>query len=255
MRAAEGPIKENTTMKAGRPIAELAAEIKRQTESKRDFKADTRQLELMRLMGTDRHRYELRVNGHGQFEASDLLHEQIGARLAIPKQYYDRMSQVAPELLIRNVNHWLVSNPERRMVRTLDGRARAFLSERYRPLDNYDLANAVLGKIADIGAEVHSAELTERRLYIKAIFPKIQAEVRVGDVVQSGVVISNSEVGCGSVRVEPLVFRLSCLNGMIAADSSIRKYHVGRSGDGSVPTQRTSGCSSPTATSGSSATR
>jgi len=33
--------------------------------------------------------------------------------------------------------------PERRMVRTLDGSTRAFLSDRYRPLDNFDLAHEV----------------------------------------------------------------------------------------------------------------
>jgi len=46
--------------------------------------------------------------------------------------------------------------------------------------------------------------------------------------VQSGISISNSEVGCGSLRIEPLVFRLACLNGMIIADAGLRKYHVGR---------------------------
>lgn len=41
-------------------------------------------------------------------------------------------------------------------------------------------------------------------------------------------VVSNSEVGLGSLRVEPLVFRLVCKNGLICKDFAQRKYHVGR---------------------------
>ena len=34
-------------------------------------------------------------------------------------------------------------------------------------------------------------------------------------MVQAGIVISNSEVGCGTLSVQPLVFRLVCRNGLI----------------------------------------
>ena len=50
----------------------------------------------------------------------------------------------------------------------------------------------------------------------------------MGDVVQAGFVISNSEVGLGSLRIEPLIFRLVCKNGLICRDYAQKKYHVGR---------------------------
>ena len=50
----------------------------------------------------------------------------------------------------------------------------------------------------------------------------------MGDVVQAGFVVSNSEVGLGSLRVEPLVFRLVCKKGLSCKDFAQRKYHVGR---------------------------
>ncbi|NMD01849.1 MAG: DUF945 domain-containing protein, partial [Bacteroidales bacterium] len=59
----------------------------------------------------------------------------------------------------------------------------------------------------------------------------ITAEISKGDVVQAGIIITNSEVGLGSVSVRPLIFRLVCLNGMIAEDGSVRKYHVGRANE------------------------
>jgi hypothetical protein len=46
-------------------------------------------------------------------------------------------------------------------------------------------------------------------------------------VVQAGFCISNSEIGLGAVKVEPLIYRLVCTNGMISQDFSQKRYHVG----------------------------
>lgn len=80
---------------------------------------------------------------------------------------------------------------------------------------------------------MESCELTDSRMYLKVVNPRITAEVQKGDIVQAGVIISNSEVGMGSVNVSPLVYRLVCSNGMIARDGAVRKYHVGRVNEGS----------------------
>ena len=123
------------------------------------------------------------------------------------------------------------------MVRTLDGKARAFLSDRYRTLDNFDLSHAVLPILMEQpDMEIVSSQFTETRFYIKAVFPRITGEVAVGDAVQSGVVISNSEVGSGSLQVSPLIYRLVCLNGMISAYGGQKKYHVGRAAQGDSDT-------------------
>jgi len=116
------------------------------------------------------------------------------------------------------------------MVRTLDGQARAFLSDRYRRLDNYDLASSVLPVLGEMGdgIQIISAQMTETRMYIKVINKRLELEVQKGDVVQAGMVLSNSEVGLGALKVEPLVYRLVCLNGLISADHAQKKYHVGR---------------------------
>lgn len=219
-------------MKTGRTLTEFAKELERQQESKRDFVADTRQL---RMSADLEHagQFGLEVNGHGQFDVTDNTHRQIAQRVGIPQKYYDRMRAEAPQLLTGNVQHWFHANAERRMVRTLDGRARAFLSDRYRPLDNFDLAQIALPILLEgDGIKIESTQITESRMYIKALFPKIETEIARGDVVQSGIVISNSEIGHGALKVEPLVYRLVCLNGMIAADHSTKKYHIGRAADG-----------------------
>ena len=128
----------------------------------------------------------------------------------------------------------LYHSPERRMIRVLDGKVRAFLSDRYRRLDNLELCAAVLPVIREMkGANIESCEVTESHLYLKVINKRMKAEVAVGDAVQAGFVVSNSEVGLGSLRVEPLVFRLVCKNGLICKDFSQKKYHVGKQVEGS----------------------
>ena len=215
-------------MKQGRTLAELGRELHRQRKNRQDFLADTRSLEMksdsygstLRL-SLDRYDYS--------FTVGDVAHQQIAARLNIPYRYYQKMQSDAPDLLDQNVNRWFNQNPERRMIRVLDGNVRAFLSDRYRRLDNLELCAAVLPVINEMkGSNIESCEVTPTHLYLKVVNRRLKAEVKVGDVVQAGFVVSNSEVGLGSLRIEPLVFRLVCKNGLICKDLAQKKYHVGR---------------------------
>lgn len=63
----------------------------------------------------------------------------------------------------------------------------------------------------------------------RLVTPLVKHEMAPGDVVQAGVVVSNSEVGHGTLSVQPLLYRLVCRNGLIASDRTLRKTHVGRS--------------------------
>ena len=70
---------------------------------------------------------------------------------------------------------------------------RAVLSERYRRLDNFDLAESVLPVLQQLPeVRFESVELTETRMYLKCVTPRLEYEMAPGDVVQAGVVISNS---------------------------------------------------------------
>ena len=123
-------------MRKGISLADLATEITRQADSKEDFILDTRHLELVDPGAGP----ELSIAGHGVLPVQLNAHRQVGDRLKIPATYYDRLLGEAPDLLRQNVNHWFQRNPEIRMVRTLDGEVRAYLSDRYRPLEHCDLA-------------------------------------------------------------------------------------------------------------------
>ena len=218
-------------MKAGRTLQELAAELDRQNAAKKDFIVDASALTM-----TGQTDPQLLVGGGSYpvpYGITDIAHRQIGSFLKIPATYYDRMRRENPELLAQNVNTWFEDNGStKRMLRTMDGSARALLSDRYRRIDNFEIASAVLPIIGGIeDARVESCELTDSRMYIKVVSPRTQAEVKVGDPVQAGVIVTNSEVGYGSVTVKPLIFRLVCSNGMVAESGAMRKYHVGRTNE------------------------
>jgi len=221
----------------GLALKELAAEVGRQAQMKRDFIAPANRIKyVLSDEAVDTGYTRLTMDGQETpYNIGELFHNQMGEHLKIPRAYYQRMLANAPVLLRRNVNHWLAQDPSNRMIRTLDGRARAFLSDRYRVLDNFDLCEAILPLFTKHNLEVVSADVTERRLYLKAIHPGLKAEVqgrKVGDVVQGGVSVWNSETGFGTMGAAAFIYTLSCLNGMTVPMSGLRRFHLGRRYDG-----------------------
>lgn len=217
-------------MKYGRTLTELAYELDRQMREKHDYLVDTRQMRfdaegettMMSLINEQTGvTTALRINS--------VAHSQIGQTLGIPSKYYDKMKKDNPRLLAENINSWFNVEPKVRMVRSLGDTMRALLSDKYRRIDNYEVAQTVLPIIVDMqDARVESCEVTDERMYIKVVNPRLTTEVTPGDIVQSGILISNSEVGMGSLTIQPLVYRLVCSNGMVVNDAKTRKYHVGR---------------------------
>lgn len=219
-------------MKFGKTLKELSEELARQNNAKKDYLIDTRN--LIMDAAPQHTQLSIRNNTTGQtliLGVNEVAHNQIGTSLGIPAKYYDKMRADNPELLADNVNSWFQKYPKTHMVRTLDGMARAFLSDSYRRIDNFNIAEAVLpilAEVFDIMNPQNSFEVTDERLYLKVLNSRLTTEVTPGDIVQSGILITNSEVGLGSMTIQPLVYRLVCSNGMVVNDAKVRKYHAGR---------------------------
>lgn len=221
-------------MKKGRfeTLLDLKNEVMRQQDLKQDVLVNTQCMEY----SVDNLGQKMSIidRGSGQnllrMPVNDIAHQQLGTYLDIPASYYNTMREKNPELLAVNVNSWLQRRePQQRMIRMLDGTMRAFLSNQYRKLDNDMILYTVMPILEQLGldAQVESCEITEQRMYIKVVNRRIQAEVTPGDIVQSGVIISNSEVGRGSLSVQPLIYRLVCKNGMVVNDAAKRMFHKG----------------------------
>ena len=225
-------------MNTGLSLQDLASRITSDRSALKDYIGDTR---FMRVSATAPSAelkqggiaFLLRNGSELALAPTDIFHNQIAEKVGIPQKYYDRLRTTNPELLATNVNSWFDREPGKRLVRTTAGRARAFLSDGYRPLDNYDVAENILPVLAQRGLKVVSSQITESRLYIQAVSDRLTKDVKVGDAVQQGVTIRNSEVGMGSLAIEDLLWRLACLNGQIYANV-LRQAHVGGSRRGDV---------------------
>jgi len=199
-------------------------EVDRQAEAIRDYETPANRMTVDTIGGAE----ELELEGYGTFLMRETGARSPGRPGRHPQAYYDRMREKAPLLFANSVNHWLSLNESKRLVRTADGEARAVLSGKYRPLDNAPLVQVTLPALQERGFKIVSAEVTERKLYLKAVLPKFEGEVKVGDIVQFGLAITNSEIGHGSLRIDPLLFFLACDNGAQLLDSRVKKFHVGR---------------------------
>jgi hypothetical protein len=218
-------------MKQGRTLPEVLTELQRQNTAKQDFIGPAQSFRL-EPDGSTFGITHLTTGQQEVFGTTDLFHRQVGSALGIPAKYYDMMKKQKPDLLAENVNAWFSDRDQSYMIRSMDygfGRvARALLSDRYRRIDNLEIASAILPLFAgQEGMEVMSCEVTENRLYLKVVNHRLEMAC-VGDRVQAGVLISNSEVGLGAVSVQPLVYTLACTNGMVVSSLGERKTHVGR---------------------------
>ena len=137
-------------MKQGKSLMELGMELQRQRNNRQDFIADTKSLEVQTDSNGNSQMFFYLDNEPHTFGINENAHAQISARLGIPYRYYQRMQKETPDLLDNNINTWLEKTPERRMIRVLDGNVRAFLSDRYRRLDNLELCAAVLPVIKEM---------------------------------------------------------------------------------------------------------
>lgn len=261
-------------------LQQLVAELDRQRESRVDFVCDTRSL---RLRATDG-KLMLCPNSPQAREwmptagvtISDKALAQIGdvATPAVPGRYLRDLAAYRPEVAAQLVNQ--TGDAKRRFVRLLDGRCRAFLSDAYRVMDNYDLAFTALEVAKQAGARVLECSLTDSRMRIKLVNESIwrriverqndaargdhewisgdeadpgyrdaTAYAGNGEPIQGGrggvnpiVTISNSETGEGGLNIQLGIFRRYCLNTALI-ETGLRKIHIGSRMDSGIFTAET----------------
>ena len=234
-------------------LQELATEVTRLENIKRDYILPS-SAGFVEPNGTH---MNLTSHGHingGSFHGrmTDQFTTLFDQWSGMSSNYHKLMAERGQHALIaENMNTWLKNPPKgsgNRLFRTYDhggdwGQTdgnvlRSFHSDRFLTFDNFDLLDGitpVLERLEERMGEIQfvSMGLTDDKMYLKIIFPKIEEEIlkqgrSVGDIVRSGVLISNSEVGKGSIVVSPFIYRLICLNGMVMNDLGIRKRHLGQ---------------------------
>lgn len=164
------------------------------------------------------------------FELTEWAHGQLADKCKIPKQYYDRCrAENELDLLQHNVNTWLHRNGSRR-IRTVDNKIRAIVSDRFAPIDNWVAAEEFLKAIEkhhlDLNRDIHACSISDTHMHIRAIVPHMREDVMAGDTLIQGLMLTNSEVGASSFKLEPFLWRLKCKNGLIGPDA-LTRIHLG----------------------------
>lgn len=237
--------------KAGISLSELARQIEERANAKKDFVAPVDKFTLSSPIVGDPKDVRLVIANGGEHTLglNTVAHGQLAEYVGIPNAYYQRMLADQPALLTANVNTWLRSRSvvdnkaptggraDRRMIRTIGGTARAILSDKYRPLENEDLAEAILPVLLDMNLMLLSCQITDTRLYIKAVDRRIEKDVPTGkkmgdgshvffDTCSPAITITNSEVGMGALSIETGVFTRVCTN-LCMIGTNLRKMHTG----------------------------
>lgn len=225
-------------MKTGmKDLIELATEIERRKAASRDFVANTKAITIDPT--ADGKTFDLKIDGiEGAFPVNGIAHEQIAEYAGIPKPYYDKMRREAPGLVKSNVEAWFAKFGEPRMVRTIFDGTRAFLSDKFERFDNHDFAEATLPILMEHGCVIESCEITERKLYIKAVDARLYTDVPVGykrgdgshviyDTCAPVAILSNSEVGFGRLCLDTGVYTRACTNLAAWPDGGMKRTHVG----------------------------
>ena len=208
-------------------VTDVISAIERQKDSKKDYLMNTKTIRDPKL---DNEGEVLSLQTEvGRIDFNENAERQLATYLGVPAPYLQRIKSDATDLYFDTISTLLEKKEDTpRMIRTYNGRARAVLSDTYCRLDNDIISNG-LQKIADSELEIRGFSLDENGMNLQIVSPKSEAEVTKGDVVQSGFVIRNSEVGWHAMQSDFMAYRLVCTNGMVMGDKQfqMRRVHSG----------------------------
>jgi hypothetical protein len=274
---------QNQTPFRGRGNLRLVVEeLKRQKESRVDFVADLSDLGLTRindkfpfgLYGRTARVREWLVEDSLDFTAGAFSQLLEKASPSVPKKFGEALLKSNPTRLVDLLNGLHAdAGHEARLVRCLDGKVRAWLSDHYRMLDNYDIAFTALDVANRNKGQVIEASLSDTNMRLKftsqAIWDRLDVAQNtpaggyghlgnhqfIGSSANNGpslgedlpggpgtvhplVTISNSETGHGGYRVRiGLLFGI-CMN-LVAIDEVICQIHLGGQLDAGIFSQDT----------------
>jgi len=152
---------------------------------------------------------------------SELATTQLCERLSIPPTYYRRLP---PEMKATVANFDLQRLADRRfLLRGKADRIRAVLSAGYVAYDNANIVEVTEGLLqnGDLGIKAFVLEATH--CFLKVVSEEL---VDPASGLKAGIMIGNSEVGLGSVSVEPFVFRKACTNDLVVSESAFKHAHI-----------------------------
>ena len=222
-------------------LTRLMKQVQENAALKQDFTAPTKDLQLETQItdGDNANKSQVILEATGGeptkiLTVNEVALQQISSKSEIDIRTVRRLRDHSPAELDTIINAIWQREPKGIMLRTFvdkddsdKGVLRAFTSSSYKVFDNEDVLTNTLPQLVDSPADwqVVNGTLTDQRMYLRLKSLNQVAEPAVGDAMANGLLISNSEVGLGSVNVQQLIYTLICKNGMTTANKS-RSTHV-----------------------------
>lgn len=210
----------------GIPTSDLVRRVIDDAKSKKDYIVPANSVEVM-----DGERLTWGSDATKVYEEpmTPLASGQLMTYLGVPSRFVDRLRTDAPDLISINANRLLQTKKytDKRMLRTMRGEVRAWLSDGFHRLDYIDVIKRILPMIDEAGYDITSANVTDNKLYVHVVSPRAEGEIRLNDPVRFGWIVSDSEVGLGKLSIQLFVDRLRCLNGMVIPEFSKKRAHIG----------------------------
>jgi hypothetical protein len=169
---------------------------------------------------------------------------QLASRLEIPMAYIDHLvgaqertdlekkgdggvvNRWGLNLLAQSLREHVVHSDDRYLIRSVNGEARAVLSDKFRRIDCRPSALALLEAAQTRGLVVADGSFTDTRSTLKFIKPEVM-EVFPGEFMVFGFDWSNSDYGRGASDLRLFFFRCWCWNGA-TGESVVRQIHIGK---------------------------
>ena len=146
-------------------------------------------------------------------------------RLNVPL-YYLRRCPI--DVQAYNLNHWIEKERNEELFVRFDGDdVRAVFTERYVPVDNFE----VLEKLDSLGYSPDTeVQCSVDQDFMMLSIPDGKKTFTInGNKMTPGISISNSEVGIASLAISAFFLRLICTNGLISEEKESQKYkHISR---------------------------
>lgn len=187
---------------------------------------------------------------------SETASRHLAEKLGIPWQYFERIAaERHMPLFDKSLEHFLHGELSDKcyMLRCFAGSSgqpevlRAFLSDRYKPIDNLDVLMAAVEAVKGTGVEVKfdASDVSGRGMYLRVVAPGVESQSHQlledyrftadrrgssnynGDGICAGFVLRNSEVGHAAFSIAPRLVVGACANGMIHTKESLRVQHLG----------------------------
>jgi len=168
-------------------------------------------------------------SGRRQVPINDHALGQLCNRVGVPTSFVKKCIENEEYGLVHeNVNTWLDRFGRDLFIREHDNRIRGILSTRYSVLDTPDVLDVLFGSDLPLNDfKVKGYFQSPERFHLRLIEDR---PLLKKDDLFPGVQIDSSDVGRSTLRVQFLIFKLVCTNGMVAATNDgifFQQKHVG----------------------------